>query len=177
MVWRFLMRKRASKSRQRFTEPTMLSTGTVRRPKYRESVRPSFSLAVSNALACPRMKHSLRRWIYVQNVKAIAVDYCGVVHNINAVLLQSVVEMGVAVDEIAWFVLVNDVGEGEKTPVALVFGVMDAKGGCVGQHNVDLAPKAKAPGHAAPDGSHLPLGILDSGRVVVEHGSFKTDDG
>lgn len=76
-------------------------------------------------------------------MKAIAVDYCGVVHNINAVLLQSVVEMGVAVDEIAWFVLVNDVGEGEKTPVALVFGVMDAKGGAWVSTMSILRPKRK----------------------------------
>jgi hypothetical protein len=45
-------------------------------------------------------------------VKSIAVDYGGIVHYVYAVLLQSIIEVGVAVDEITGFVLMDDVGEG-----------------------------------------------------------------
>jgi hypothetical protein len=50
--------------------------------------------------------------INVQDMKTVAVDHGSVVHNIDTVLLQPIIEMGMAVDEVTRFVLLNDPRKG-----------------------------------------------------------------
>jgi hypothetical protein len=39
--------------------------------------------------------------LYVEDVKAVSVDHCGVIDNVDPFLLEPIVEMGMAVDEVA----------------------------------------------------------------------------
>ena len=79
-----------------------------------------------------------------------------------------------AVNKVAWFILVNDLGKGQKTLVALILCIVNAKGGRVGYDDIDCTSKQKPPCGFSPDHSHLSFRVLDSRGVLVVHGSFKT---
>ena len=66
-----------------------------------------------------------------------------------------------AVDKVPRSVFVDNFGECQKPSMALVIGIVDAKGRGMSEYNIDFTAEHEPPTHLCPGPPHLPLGILN----------------
>ena len=78
-----------------------------------------------------------------------------------------------AVNKVAWFILVNDLGKGQKTLVALILCIVNAKGGAWVM-TISIVRQTKTAMRFFARSFAFELPCIGQPRVLVVHGSFKT---